>query len=322
MRMILDMVISQNSTVANTAWALIVAVAIGVSGCGSSGNDGHLSISATTTQVADLVRNVAGNRAAVDGILAPNSDPHEYEPRPSDAAALADADVIFRSGGEVDVWLDQILESSGSDAPVDSLIDAAATLPAPGGSDTDPHWWQDPRNAIAAVASIRDELDAVDPDGKPTYDANARRYAATLHELDAQIAACIARVPASERKLVTSHDSLGYYAHRYGLEVIGAAIPATNTQAQASAGETADLIDLIKREGVRAVFPEAGVSEKLEQAIASQAGATVGGQLWADALGPEGSDGATYVDALAANTRTLVAGLTGGEQQCSIDVGG
>jgi ABC-type Zn uptake system ZnuABC Zn-binding protein ZnuA len=296
-------------------------VAIGVSGCGSSDANGRLAVSATTTQVADLVRNVAGDRASVDGILAANSDPHEYEPRPSDAAALADADVIFRSGGDVDVWLDQILESSGSDAPVDSLIDAATTLPAPDSSETDPHWWQDPRNAIAAVASIRDQLDAADPEGESTYDANARRYTATLRDLDSQIAACIDEVPASERKLVTSHDSLGYYAHRYGLEVIGAAIPATNTQAQASAGETADLIGLIQSEGVRAVFPEAGVSEKLEQAIASQAGATVGGQLWADALGPEGSDGATYVEALAANTRTLVDGLTGGEQQCSIDVG-
>jgi ABC-type Zn uptake system ZnuABC Zn-binding protein ZnuA len=105
--------------------------------------------------------------------------------------------------------------------------------------------------------------------------------------------------------------------------VIGAAIPATTTQAQASAGETADLIDLINREGVRAIFPEAGISQKLEDAIAAQSGATVGGQLWADALGPEGSSGATYIEALEANTRTLVDGLTGGEQQCStIDIPG
>ncbi len=316
--MILDMAISRNSTGVNTALALVVAVVLGVAGCGDSPGDGRLAVSATTTQVADLVRNVAGDRASVDGILAPNSDPHEYEPRPSDAAGLADADVVFRSGGDVDLWLDQILESSGSDAPVVSLIDSAATLPAADGSQTDPHWWQDPRNAIAAVATVRDELDSIDPADRSAFDANARRYTATLRDLDRQIAACVDAIPPDERQLVTSHDSLGYYAHRYGLEVIGAAIPAVNTQAQASAGETADLIDVIQREHVRAIFPEAGVSEKLEQAIASQTGATVGGQLWADALGPPGSSGATYVDALAANTRTLVDGLTGGERSCAI----
>jgi zinc/manganese transport system substrate-binding protein len=319
MRMILDMVIFKNSTVANTALAACVAVVVALAGCGGSADDGRLQVTATTTQVADLVRNIAGDRADVHGILAPNSDPHEYEPRPSDAAALADADVIFRSGGDLDLWLDQIVESSGSDAPVVSLIDATATIDAPDG-ETDPHWWQDPRNAIAAVEAIRDELAKVDPGGTAIYDANAEDYIGKLRTLDREIAQCIERVPADERKLVTSHDALGYYAHRYGIDVIGAAIPATTTQAQASAGETADLIDLIDREGVRAIFPEAGVSEKLEDAIASQSGATVGGQLWADALGPVGSSGATYVEALAANTRTLVDGLTGGEQQCSIEV--
>jgi ABC-type Zn uptake system ZnuABC Zn-binding protein ZnuA len=314
--MILDMGILGNSTGVNTMLALGVALAVMLSGCEDSSDDGHLTVSATTTQVADLVRNVAGDRATVDGILAPNSDPHEYEPRPSDAAALADADVVFRSGGDIDLWLDQILEGSGSDAPVVSLIDSATTLPAADGSGVDPHWWQDPRNAIAAVGAIRDELDTVDPADRAAFDANARRYIAALRGLDQEIAECIDLIPAGERKLVTSHDSLGYYAHRYGLTVIGAAIPAANTQAQASAGETADLIDLIRREDVRAIFPEAGVSQKLEQAIASQTGATIGGELWADALEPSGSEAATYADALAANTRTIVSGLTGGAQTC------
>jgi ABC-type Zn uptake system ZnuABC Zn-binding protein ZnuA len=311
--MILDMLIFENSTVANTLRVASVAVVMLISGCAGDDETG-LHVSATTTQVADLVRNVAGDRVEVDGILSPNSDPHEYEPRPSDAADVANADVVFRSGGDVDLWLEQIVESSGTDAPVVSLIDSATTL------DDDPHWWQDPVNAIGAVEVIRAELDAVDPDGAKTYDANARRYTATLRKLDGEISACIDRIPVPERQLVTSHDSLAYYADRYGLEVIGAAIPATTTQAQASAGETADLIDLIKREQVRAIFPEAGVSEKLEDAIAAQTGATVGGALWADALGPEGSSGATYVDALAANTETLVDGLTGGEQTCEIAV--
>jgi ABC-type Zn uptake system ZnuABC Zn-binding protein ZnuA len=290
-----------------------------IAGCADSNDGGTPRVSATTTQVADLVRNVAGDRAEVNAILAPNSDPHEYEPRPSDAVAIAEADAIFRSGGDLDLWLDQIVDGSGSDAPVVALIDSAQTISADDAA-VDPHWWQDPRNAIAAVESIRDELDAVDPEGAPTYDANARRYIAALGELDARIAACVDQVPATERKLVTSHDSLGYFAARYGLDVIGAALPASTTQAQASSGETADLIALIRDEDVQAIFPEAGVSAKLEEAIAAQTGATVGGQLWADALGPEGSSGATYLDALAANAQTLVAGLTDGEQQCGLGV--
>jgi ABC-type Zn uptake system ZnuABC Zn-binding protein ZnuA len=326
MRMILDMFTSRNSTAARAALvACCLAPAALAAGCGggeSLGSGSELQVVATTTQVADLARNVAGDRAAVIGILAANSDPHEYEPRPSDAVAVAGADLIFKSGGDLDLWLDQVVESSGTDAPVVALIDSVKTIDGEqnGELETDPHWWQDPRNAIAAVIAIRDELAGLDPDGTAVYDANATAYIERLRSLDAQIAACMDRVPAAERKLVTSHDALGYYAKRYGIEVIGAAIPALTTQAQASAGETADLIELIERERVKAIFPEAGISQKLEQAIAEQTGAEVGGELWADALGPEGSSGATYLEAVASNTETLVDGFTGGEQRCEIEV--
>ncbi len=186
----------------------------------------------------------------------------------------------------------------------------------------DPHWWQDPRNGIAAAEAIRDELIAVDPAGEEVYARNAAAYVKRLRELDSRIAGCMERVPASERRLVTSHDALGAYAARYGIEVIGAAIPALTTQAQASAGETAELVDTIRSTGVRTIFPEAGISPELEEVIAEEAGATVGDELWADALGSEGTAGATYLGSLAANTETLVDGFTGGEQACSIAVPG
>jgi ABC-type Zn uptake system ZnuABC Zn-binding protein ZnuA len=300
------------------------ALALAISACGQdSGDSSAVEVAATTTQVADLARNVAGERAEVTGILAPNSDPHEYEPKPSDAEAVAGADLILQSGGDLDLWLDQVVESAGTDAPVVSLIDSAQTIEGSedGATELDPHWWQDPENTIAAVDQIRASLDQVDPAGAEEYDANAAAYTAKLKRLDAAIAACVERLSPAERKLVTSHDALGYYADRYGFEVIGAAIPALTTQAQASAGETADLVDLINRERVNAVFPEAGVSAELEQAIAAETGAEVGGELWADALGPEGSSGATYLEAMAANTQTIVDGLSGGEQSCTIDVG-
>lgn len=296
--------------------------ATAVTGCGGEGDSaaGDVAIAASTTQLGDFARQVGGDRADVTQILAANSDPHEYEPKPSDVEAVADADLILQSGGDLDLWLNQIIDSSGSSAPVLTLIDSVDTREQDG--ELDPHWWQDPENAIRAVEAIRDELIEVDPDGEKTYTGNAADYIAKLKTLDRQIASCIDEVPADERKLVTSHDALGYYADRYGIDVIGAVIPALTSQAQASGGETQDLIDLIKRTGVKTIYAEAGVNQQLEQAIADEAGATVGGQLWADTLGPEGSDGATYIEAEEANTEKLVAGFTGGAQVCQFQVDG
>ncbi|HET6831852.1 MAG TPA: metal ABC transporter substrate-binding protein [Solirubrobacterales bacterium] len=271
---------------------------------------------ATTPQAAELVRAVLGDRGHVTGILAANSDPHDYEPRPSDAAALAGADLIVRSGGEVDGWLDQLVSSSGSDAPVLVLADHVDLLPGPDGPD--PHWWQDPRNAQLAVAAIARELDHLDPASGEEFDSGAHRYAARLGVLDRRIAACLRAVPAADRELVTSHDSLAYFARRYDIDVIGAAIPALSTAAQPSAGQTAELIELIEDRGVHAVFPEVGASAALERAIAGETGARVGAELWTDTLGPPGSPASTYTGSLAANARALVAGLGGGHVKCRL----
>jgi ABC-type Zn uptake system ZnuABC Zn-binding protein ZnuA len=324
--------------------ALLAALA--VSGCGDdepppAAGDGSAEASvaavATTTQVADLVREVGGERVDVRQILQPNSDPHGYEPRPSDAASIADADAIFQSGGELDEWLGGLIESSGNDAPAVELIGAVETIdgePGEGehghageedhadedahdhGDGADPHWWQDPRNAIVAVAAIRDALTAADPDGRADYDANARAYTDRLNRLDREVAACIEAIPPAQRKLVTTHDALAYYADRYGLEVVGALIPSRSTAAQPSAGDIQDLVEQIERENVEAIFPESSLDPRLERAVARESGATVGRPLWADALGPADSDGATYVESIQSNTAAIVDGLTGGEQRC------
>ena len=133
-----------------------------LAGCGS---DGDGTVVATTTQVADLARNVAGDSAAVSQILTPNADPHGYEPRARDVKRLVGAKLVLRSGGEVDDWLEEAQASAGSDARVVTL-----------GENTreEPHWWQDPRAAIAAVAKVRDGLAEVDPDHRAAYDADAR----------------------------------------------------------------------------------------------------------------------------------------------------
>ena len=297
------------------ALAALAALALLVAGCGE--DDGAAAaagpeVVATTTQVADLARNVGGDRAAVTALLAPNADPHDYEVRPRDAEAVAEAAVVLRSGGDLDEWLQEAIDGSGTEAPVLNLIERVETI------GDDPHWWQDPHNAELAVAAIRDALAAADPDGAATYRANAAAYLADLRALDRAVAACMEQIPARRRKLVTTHDALGYYAQRYDVDVIGTVIPSLSTEGQASAGELSELVDTIRAEDVRAIFAESSVGAKVEQAVADEAGATIGRPLWADTLGPEDSDGATYLDSIAANTRALVDGFTRGERSCSL----
>lgn len=314
--------------------ALAVAAAV-PAGCGSAATadpDAEVTAVATTTHVADLVRNVGGDRVDVRQFLTPGTDPHEYEPRPSDAQAVADAAVVFESGGDLDEWLGGVIENAGGDARVVTLADAVETIEAePHGHDggnegsaeesvlDDPHWWQDPRNAAAAVDVIAGALADADPEGAAVYRENAGRYKRRLRRLDAQIMRCMQQIPQSRRKLVTTHDAYGHFAERYGVEVIGALIPSRSTQAQPSAGETAALVEQIEEQGVGAVFPESALNPELEEAVADETGATVGDALWGDSLGPEGSDGETYVDALASDAEAMANGFTGRDGACRIE---
>jgi zinc/manganese transport system substrate-binding protein len=296
---------------------LLLLVAAGAlalfAGCSRGGGEGGKpEVVATTTQAGDFARHVAGARADVEQILAPNSDPHDYEVRPRDVKALVGADLVVRSGGDVDDWLAGAIDSAGTKAPVLTLLDRV------GPEDDDPHWWQDPRRAELAVAAIAAALSTVDPAGATEYRRRADAYEKDLGTLDAAVARCVREIPPAQRKLVTTHDALGYYARRYGLQVIGEVIPALSTQAQASSGDLAKLVATIRREKVLAIFAESSVNAKVEDAIAQETGARVGRALWADALGPEGSDGATYAGSIRANTMAIVQGLSGGERSCTL----
>jgi zinc/manganese transport system substrate-binding protein len=297
-----------------SALALVLTSGGAVAGCGSAGGDGggRLDVVATTTQAADLARNVGGARVRVTGLIGANADPHDYELRPSDVKALVGADVIVRSGGDLDAWLQGAIDSAGSGAPVVTLIDHVRR------SGDDPHWWQDPRNAALAVEAIRGALAKADPAGARAYGLAAAAYRRRLARLDAAVARCLGRLGATERRLVTTHDALGYYARRYGLQVVGTVIPSLSTQAQPSAGDVSRLIATIRREHVRAVFAESSVNPKVEQAVARETGARIGRPLWADSLGPPGSTGATYLSSIRANTAALVDGLTGGTRRCAL----
>lgn len=295
------------------AAAVAVAVALPLAGCGtsdpSSGSAGdEPSLVATTTHIGDLTRAVAGDRADVTQLLRPNTDPHDYEPRPDDVREVAQARLVLTNGMGLDDWAGDVVERSGGDPEV---VDLGAAVPVRRADD--PHWFHDPRNARAAVERIRDTLARVDPGGAATYRANASVYLKRLAAADADVEQCFAAVPRAERKLVTDHDAFGYFTDRYGIEVIGAALPSRSAQAQPSAGDTAELAATIEREDVRAVFPSESLNPRVAAALADQTGATAEYGLYADTLGPEGSSGATYLDMLRANADAMVRGFTGGD---------
>jgi zinc/manganese transport system substrate-binding protein len=304
--------------------AALLALPLLVAGCGGGSGEGgedRLDVVATTTQIGDFVREVGGSAVSVDQILQPNTDPHEYEPRPSDVEGAAGAELVFSNGDNLDNWVDKVVSDSGSDAEV---VDLGAIVPdrLPGetsgaeASEFDPHWWHDPHNAEAAVRQIEASLIETDPGRRSLYTRNAASYLAKLRVLDSEISTCIDSVPGTRRKLVTDHDAFGYFAHRYGIEVVGAIIPSQTTQAQPSARDLSELVELIDRERVRAIFPESSLSPKVAEAIADQTGASSAYTLYGDTLGPGGSDGATYIAMERANADEMVRGFTGGRHGC------
>jgi zinc/manganese transport system substrate-binding protein len=301
---------------------ILALVTVGISACGQSGgstSDGRPVVVATTTQLADLAREIGGPDVDVHQLLQPNSDPHEYEPRPKDVATAARARLILTSGLGLDAWMPAVLSASGTKARV---VDVGASVPTqlPGTGDesgsADPHWWHDPLNMRAATTTVEQALSAASPAAAPRIAARAQSYRLRLTRLDARIRACFDRIPAAQRKLVTDHDAFAYFVRRYGLRYIGAVIPAQTTQAQASAGEVAQLEDTIRREHVSAVFPESSVNKRLARRIAQDTGATVGGTLYGDTLGRKDGPGGTYIGMEEANADAMLRGMTGGRAGC------
>jgi ABC-type Zn uptake system ZnuABC Zn-binding protein ZnuA/ABC-type Mn2+/Zn2+ transport system permease subunit len=316
--------VQHRRTAATVAVAAVLAAMAAGCGAGSDkAGPGQVKVVATTTQIGDFARAVGGDRAKVVQLLKPNTDPHDYEPRPSDVRETADAGVVLENGDRLDHWMGQVIKQGGGHPTV---IDLGARVPVklPGetsgeeASRFDPHWFHDPRNAEAAVVAIRDALAKANPDARPVYARNADAYLAKLRALDRGIAACLGSVPAAKRKLVTDHDAFNYFARRYAITVVGAVIPSQTTQAQPSAKDVAELTKLIRREGVKAVFPESSINPKLARAIADQTGATSDLALYGDTLGPKGSRGATYLSMEQANADAMARGFTGGTQRCTI----
>lgn len=299
------------------------------SAAGQAGADGRLRVVATTPIVADWVRAVGGGDVEVRALLKPLVDPHDYEPGTADAAAVAAAKLVVSSGGGFDEWADALVETAGGAKLVELAPLKRLEPPAladdhghgheedghaedeHGHGDLDPHYWHDPTLAAAAVAALRDALVKADPARAAAYRSRARAYLAALARLDRELAAAIAAVPKARRLMVTDHDAFGYLARRYGITVVGAAIPSTSSAAQANAKDTAALIDEIKERKVATLFSESSIDPKLIRQIARESGAKVEDGLYGDTLGEAGSGATGYIAMMRHNMKLLVAGMRG-----------
>ena len=262
----------------------------------------RLPVVASFSILADLVRNVGGDRIAVTSLVAPGGDAHVYAPSPQDARKLADARLIVINGLKLEGWIDRLVKSSGTRARIAVATRGVKQLQA------DPHAWQSVANAKLYVANIRDDLIAADPAGEAAYAAQASAYLARLDTLEAQVHAAIAAIPPERRKLVTTHDAFGYFSAAYGLAFI--APLGVSTDSEASAKDVARIIRQIKAQKIPAVFLENVTDPRLTRQIAAESGAKVGGALYSDGLSPPDGPAGTYIDMVQYNIRELQAALS------------
>jgi ABC-type Zn uptake system ZnuABC Zn-binding protein ZnuA len=267
-----------------------------------------LTVVATTTQLADFVRNVGGDQMTVVSLLGPNQDPHEFEPKPEDVQKLNGADIIFKNGVGLERHWAKILDNVPATVPI---VDTSAGVKLrQQDGESDPHIWHNPPNAEVMVGNVRDGLSRRDPNNAATYQANAYAYDAQLTQLDASIRQQFTAVPAQDRKLVTNHDAFGYFVDAYGLDFLGSVIPSGDTTAEPKPGDIQKLVETLKDQHVCAIFTESSINPKLEQQLATDAGVAIYSNLYGDTLGPAGSDGSNYIDMENANTTNMIKGMT------------
>jgi ABC-type Zn uptake system ZnuABC Zn-binding protein ZnuA len=307
--------------------ALVIVVAALLVACQPTGQVAQsgggklpLKVIAAETFLADIAQNVAGDRIKIDALMPIGVDPHGFEPTPTDVAKITDSQVLIVSGAGFEAFLDELLKNAGGPSTGGQrvVIEAAAGLAsrqlrageiADPDHVGDPHFWLDPNNVIKYVENIRDGLTKADPDGAATYTANAEAYIAKLKELDRWITDRVKDVPEANRKLVTNHESFGYFADRYGFQIIGTVMPSVSTGSAPSAQQLAQLIDQIKATNAKAIFLETGTNPQLAQQVAREAGVTAITELYSHSITEAGGAAPTYLDMLKFNTNAIVAAL-------------
>ena len=291
-----------------------------------------IQVVTTTNFVADWARVVGGDRVEVFSLLPVGGDPHHFQPGPRDVARVADADLVLSVGLYLEAaWLAELLHNASADESkivalgesVDPIEFAMGDMHDDHGDEDngdhgdheghahgtfDPHFWFDPIRVKIAVNEIAARLSGIEPQNASVYFQNASEYGEKLDELHAWIQEQVSTVEPERRLLVTSHDSLSYFAEAYGFEVVGLVIPSLSTHVEPSAEHIAGLVEVIREHDVPAVFGETTVSDRLAQAVARETGAELV-QLYSGSLGPEGSGADTHLGMVRTNVERIVGAL-------------
>ena len=287
----------------------------------------RLSVVASFSILADMTRQIGGDRITLRAIAGPDQDAHVFQPKPSDAAALTNAAVVIRNGLGFEGWLDRMIRSSGFKARMVTTTEGITPrIMEAHGHDhggagrrhhhsvgprqvPDPHAWQDLGLAQHYIRNITAGLVAADPGGEALYRRNAEAYGARLAALDQWVRAEIAKVPAARRKIVTSHDAFSYFGDAYGVRFL--APQGVSTEAEPSAAEVGRLIRQIKAESITALFMENMSNPATLQRIAQETGLRVRGRLYADALSAETGPAPTYEAMFRHNLSLMVPAMRG-----------
>ncbi len=274
-----------------------------------------LRVVAIESFLADMAQNVAGDRLHVDTLMPIGADPHGFEPTPQDVKKIAESDVLILNGAGFEEFLQKLVQNAGGEH---QLIQASKGLtsralkpnePHDADNPGDPHFWFDPTKAVTYVENIRDGLTHADPAGAATYAQNAAAYIAKLNALDEKIKQQVSVIPPARRKLVTDHDTFGYFADRYGFEIVGMIAPSFSTADSSTAQQLAQLIDTIKATNAPAIFLEQNANPALAAQLARDTGAQVVTGLYTHSLSEPNGPAPTYIQMLEYDTQKIVDAL-------------
>lgn len=310
---------------------MLTAALLALSGCGAPSpaaagaeGDNRVRVLATTTIVADVVQNIAGDRAVVTALIPPGVDEHGYEPAPRDIAMAGEVDLIFINGVGLEPFLERLVANTGDASRIIPVSDGIQLI---NGMDTgdhddhedearedlhehegDPHVWMDPHNVMIWADNIQQALSQADPAGASYYQENASRYRQELTGLDRWIQEQVNQIAPEQRNLVTDHLIFTYFADRYGFKQVGAIVPGYSTAASPSAKELARLEDAIRELGVRAVFVGNTVNPDFARRVSQDTGTKLVPILTGSLTGEDGS-GPTYTAYIRYNVEQIVGAL-------------
>ena len=284
-----------------------------------------IEVTASFSILGDMVHEVGGDRVTIQTLVGPDEDAHGFQPRPSDSRRIGSAQLVVANGLGFDDWMIRLARSGGYTRPVVIATAGIDTLAKAAGkhdhdhdhshgdehdkkTGIDPHAWQDVGNAQRYVSNIASALIEVDPAGADYYRANAERYQGELKALDAEIRKALGSLPAARRKVVSSHDAFGYFAHAYDVQFLSPVGVSNN--AEPTAKGVAQLIRQLRKEKVPAIFVENISDPRLSERIRAESGAVMGGTLYSDALSTTTGPAPTYVAMMRHNLNTLMAALT------------